>query len=581
MKFVQSISDILALLDRNPRRSMWGMALFAVVYYLLISLQGFDFADEGFSLSFYQNIYTHPSDVEYLFLYYFTGLIGGVWEWLFGTLGNYGYRILFAIISGCIVLTTFGILKPYFRSSTIVLGTLACTLYPGLCLYYFNHDCLTALLFLLTILAMNKGLNGNQWAWWLMGILLILNASARLPNILLMVLILAPLIEAFYSGNYYKATFNTLRIVGGCTIGSTLLLVVIYLLGHFHTYNAAIQSLFVMSGDSSDTHGVTNLLSRYIGTYKIIINAILYGLLTSVFYVITTRFVKVKGTHILAGAICIVILYTFFSRSFYAMWGGVTAASIIFTLQHSSNARLLILGLSSLVMLMIIPIGGDSYANICYSCMWLGMPLLVELIRRPIQWKLSYSDDYQRDIQISINHQEAQQLGLVAGIVFLLYSAMHSTCYFDNGSRLEKSFRPEVDCVTTFTSQKRACIIDDIVAQTEKYATAGNYLLVFDDLPMLHYLTGMRPYLGSPWGTFWGNEMFEQQLFKAENSPRELPLIAIPHFFYKDLTPTFYLDADKHPNMKHKISILTDFIFRHGYKKVYQGQYITLYSVEV
>lgn len=579
MTLSQSISDKLATLDRNPRRSMWGMVLFAVIYYLIVSLQGFDFADEGFSLTFYQNIYTHPADVEYLFLYYLTGLIGGAWEWLFGSLGNYGFRILFALVSGCIVLTTFEILKPHFKTSTIVLATLACTLYPGLCLYYFNHDCLTALLFLLTILALNRGVDGSNKAWWIMGILLVLNTSVRLPNILLMMLIIAPLVEALYSGNYRKAGSNTLRIIGGCTLGGILLLITLYALGHLHTYLSALQSLFVMSSDTSDTHGAANMLSRYFSTYKLIINATLYGLIVSILYVIITRYVKIKGIHIIAGVICGAILYSFLTRSFYAMWGGVTATSIIYALQHHSNQRHMILALSALVMLIVIPIGGDSYANICYSCMWLGMPLLIELIRRPMPWKLTYSDEYRQDVEISTNHKELQQIGLIAGIVFLAYVALHTNCYFDEGDRREKIHRPDTDCVTTFTSQERALIIDEIAVNTRKHATEGNYLLVFDNLPMLHYLTGMQPYLGSPWSTFWGNRMFELQLLKAENSSRPLPLIAVPHFFYKDLSETFYLNPDQHPEMEQKIALLADFMFRHGYQVVYTDRYITLYAV--
>lgn len=577
MKLVHSISDTLAMFDRNPRRSKWGIALFAVIYYLIISIQGFDFADEGFSLTFYQNIFTHPADVEYLFLYYLTGVIGGAWEWLFGSLGNYGYRILFALVSGCIVLTTFEILKPYFKTSTIVLATLACTLYPGLCLYYFNHDCLTALMFLLTILALNRGLDGNRPAWWVMGILLVLNTLVRLPNILLMILICAPFVEALYSGNYRKAGGDTLRIIGGCIAGGIAVLLTLYFTGHLHTYGAALQSLFVMSGDTSDTHGTANMLSRYIGTYKIIINATLYGLLVAILYVAATRYVKIKGIHIIAATICGAILYSFLTRSFYAMWGGITVACIIYALQHYRNDRLLILALSALVMLIVIPIGGDSYANICYSCTWLGMPMLIELILHPRHWKITYSDEYRQNIEISINHNESKQLAIMTGIVFLAFVATHSTCYFDEGNRWEKTHTPRIDCATTYTSQERALIIDEIAANTLRHATEGNYLLVFDNLPMLHYLTGMQPYLGSPWSTFWGNKMFERQLHRAESS-RPLPLIAVPHFFYKDLSPTFYLNADRHPEMEQKIIILTDFMMRYGYKIVYTDRYITLYT---
>jgi hypothetical protein len=107
----------------------------------------------------------------------------------------------------------------------------------------------------------------------------------------------------------------------------------------------------------------------------------------------------------------------------------------------------------------------------------------------------------------------------------------------------------------------------------------GNYLLVFDNAPMLHYLTGMQPYLGSPWSTFWGTEMFKQQLFNAEHSSRQLPLIAIPRFFYRDLSKTDYLNAIDHPELHKKALLLADFIERNGYYEVYRDEYIILLRV--
>lgn len=579
MKLLQGISGILATLDRHPRRCMWGMTLFAVVYYLLISLQGFDFADEGFSLTFYQNIFTHPSDVEYLFLYYLSGLIGGIWEVLFGNWGNYAYRILFALTSGGIVLTTFAILKPYFKTSTIVLSTLACVLYPGLCLHYFNHDCLTALLFLLTVYALTQGMNGKRWAWWSMGLFLALNTFTRTPNITLWILIFIPVIESIHTGNYSKAGHNILRIIGGAFIGKVVVLTIMYLLGHITPFVSAILSLFVMGGDSSDTHSITHLLGNYVRTYKNIISVSIKVFIVCLLYIISIRHIKIKGIGLIVGIISIAFIYSLLSRNFYAMWGGVTAASIIYTLIHHRDTQRLTLGLSALTMLIVIPLGGDSYANICYSCMWLGMPLLINMFRNPIQWNISYNDEYQRSINIHTDKSISRQLSIIAGTAFLLFVALHSNCYFDDGSRLGKLYLAQADQATTFTTQERASIIDDIVTHTSQHRAQGNYLLVFDNLPMLHYLTNMQPYLGSPWSTFWGNKMFEKKLFEAENSSRELPLIAIPHFYYKDLSSTQYLDAQEHPELQEKAKILLEFMQRNSYQEVFHNSHLTLYKV--
>ena len=580
MNILQNISDKMNILDKHPRRCMWGMTAFAVIYYLIVSLQGIDFADEGFSLTFYQNIYTHPADVEYLFLYYLTGVIGGIWEILFGWLGTYGYRILFAITSGAIVLTTFAILKPYFRASTIVIGTLACVLWPGLCLYYFNHDCLTILLFLLTIYAAMKGVRGNNISWWIMGFMLIVNGMTRLPNIALVILALIPLVEANYSGYYYKAGQNMLRILEGFLIGSLLMFILLYSLQHLRIWFASIGSLFVMSGDASDTHSIKNLIGTYTYTYKAIFTSSLYGFLICMVYIIATQYIKLKGSKLIAGVICSALLYAMLVRNHYAMWGAVTAASIVYAISFRHDRNHFILALASLAALVVIPLGGDSYANICNSCMWLGMPMLIDLIRRPIKCNICIDDKQDRHYTISIDNTHSRHIHIMAGVAFIFYVATHSVCYFDDGSRLQKTHRTQIaTAATTYTSQERAAIIDRIVSSTLAHRMEGNYLLVFDNAPMLHYLTGMQPYLGSPWSTFWGADMFERQLFDAEHSARQLPLIAIPHFYYRDLSKTDYLNAIEHPEMYEKAQILASFIQRNGYYEVYNDNYITLLKI--
>ena len=73
--------------------------------------------------------------------------------------------------------------------------------------------------------------------------------------------------------------------------------------------------------------------------------------------------------------------------------------------------------------------------------------------------------------------------------------------------------------------------------------------------------------------------MFERQLFDAEHSARQLPLIAIPHFYYRDLSKTDYLNAIEHPEMYEKAQILASFIQRNGYYEVYNDNYITLLKI--
>lgn len=214
--------------------------------------------------------------------------------------------------------------------------------------------------------------------------------------------------------------------------------------------------------------------------------------------------------------------------------------------------------------------------------MWLGMSMLISLFRKPLRWDISICDHYNTHFHISMNVTTNKIICLIAGIAFILYVISHSVCYFDEGSKLLKTHRPNVESVTTFTSQQRAELTQQVAQAIEQNRLDGNYLLVFDNAPMLHYITDMKPYLGSPWSYFWGEDMFKRQLFRSENSTRPLPLIAVPKFYYSDLS---YIDYNNdvllHDRQSGKIEALYHFMQRYNYAVVHNDSYITLYAPHI
>ena len=60
---------------------------------VIFIFQGLDFADSGFDADFYSRIFSDPSTVQYNFMYWFTGIIGGTWLKLFPSMGLLGLRL--------------------------------------------------------------------------------------------------------------------------------------------------------------------------------------------------------------------------------------------------------------------------------------------------------------------------------------------------------------------------------------------------------------------------------------------------------------------------------------------------------
>ena len=68
-------------LFENMNTKVFFLLLF--LYQLIFIFQGIDFLDEGFTATFYQQFYNDPSSVEYNFMFWLSGLIGGTFACLF------------------------------------------------------------------------------------------------------------------------------------------------------------------------------------------------------------------------------------------------------------------------------------------------------------------------------------------------------------------------------------------------------------------------------------------------------------------------------------------------------------------
>ena len=84
-------SSIRSLFE-NMNTKVFFLLLF--LYQLIFIFQGIDFLDEGFTATFYQQFFTDPSSVEYNFMFWLSGLIGGTFAYVFPDSGLLGLRFL-------------------------------------------------------------------------------------------------------------------------------------------------------------------------------------------------------------------------------------------------------------------------------------------------------------------------------------------------------------------------------------------------------------------------------------------------------------------------------------------------------
>lgn len=119
--------------------------VFIFCYNLIVGFQGFDMCDEGWVTTGYQQIFSDPMSVKYLFLYYNTQLMGGLANVLCGGIGILGFRTMTALTITLIAFFTFKLLDGMVNKWAILLGMFLSMLCCDFGILVFHHNYATAL----------------------------------------------------------------------------------------------------------------------------------------------------------------------------------------------------------------------------------------------------------------------------------------------------------------------------------------------------------------------------------------------------------------------------------------------------
>src|SRR5690606_20427577 len=129
--------------------------------------------------------------------------------------------ILAIIVNTFTFIITYNILKPYMNKRFVLVG-LTMVLFAnnfGFLTFYHNH--ITALLAVLSIYYLVKGLSENKnWALVLSGFLIAINVFSRIPNITLFVFVLAIPFSAYLNKRPLSSIVKpTLKFLLGSILG--------------------------------------------------------------------------------------------------------------------------------------------------------------------------------------------------------------------------------------------------------------------------------------------------------------------------------------------------------------------------
>jgi hypothetical protein len=264
-----SQTNSIRSLFENLNTKVFVLLLF--LYQLIFIFQGIDFLDEGFTATFYQQFFDTPSSVEYNFMFWLSGLIGGVFTYLFPDTGLWGLRFLSIIFTTSTIIIVYNLLKPHINKGHLKIGLLLVTLSVCHNPKIFHYNFLSILLYSATASLLFNGLKKNKWWLFLLsGVMVGFDVFSRLPSLVNLGLVIAIIYYGFVSKTAIKNIVLQLLAFGvGFGIGVAIVITVMKGMGHWDVFVNAFKLVTQMGQEDGETaYSIPKLIKQSVNSYN-------------------------------------------------------------------------------------------------------------------------------------------------------------------------------------------------------------------------------------------------------------------------------------------------------------------------
>ena len=564
--------------------------LLTAVYPLLYIWQGLDFTDTGFSLTNYLWVFDDPRSIETSSRIWLTNILGGLWVYFFGdSLGVAGYRLAGAFLAYAAIFLTYWTLRSQVKKEYLFPGLFFAMVFIGRSGFVLNYNTLTAFFYVWSSYYLLTGLNNSKQHYlFISGVVLGLNMFIRLPNILGLMLGVCILFHGYLDRAVISQLGRRISLfLAGYGAAVLAALTVMLFLGHLDNYLASFGETVVLLGEAEGHHGTGRLTAALLDIYKIsflkTVTVVGYfGILLVVLRLtgkFNSKFVQ-YGMITLAGILPLSI-YDDFYRNWYGMVGLVSAVLLLGLALNLAPCRKLnsrtiadamtdrgncAAALAALIILLIVPAGSaDGYVTSVYG-MYLAIPLAVQGIAE-FKFRPGLSTEHYRYTII---------LGFVLLLVLALAAGYRYT-YRDSPQRMSMTYQVGHQKLKgVFTTRERAQVVTELLEVMPHYVKKGDYLLAYEQIPMVHFLTGTRPYLYGSWPMLYSPGKFQKMLDRALAERPELPVIvraggSTEKFDWprgKTLRGGYYLAGSR--------KIMNEFIEAQNYRMVWENSFFEI-----
>jgi hypothetical protein len=563
--------------------------LFVALLLGLLSFQGFDFCDEGWYMTFYQQIFNAPETVEYNFAFWLTGIVGGIWYELFPEGGILSFRLLTIIIIIATVIVAYKVLVQYIKKEYVIVGLLMVMLVNdfGYLAFYYNH--LSGFLAVCIVYFLDKGLRKQRLLELsIAGLLTGVNVFSRLPNVTLFALLLVFPAQYFFDKTTNKKYIfkQMFAFIGGSILGFVIVYLVMLSLGHVAVFKNAVSGIINKGGNADSNHNITRLLGFYAKEYikilKFSLNILPIALVITVMssYLKKYSFFKILTYIVGVG----VLAFIFRKDAVYGLYCLGLMGAIYLIVAKNITPAIKSISFLALVVAVLLPMGSDGgIHNAGYVCIWLILPVFMHafstLQSANMQLNLSHGEG-----KLSIAKNDFKTFIIVLAISFFTVKGykISKEAYFDKGSRLKKTHTIDNTLANVFTTKERADITNAVLKALEPHVKADDYLLAYDNVPMLNYLTQTKPYMGISWVWVYDSKTFENKIKQAEETLPYLPVVVqqkfrtIVSFTEPDED---YMDETKEEGYiykKGRVKAMNAFLKRNNYEVIWSNAYFNI-----
>ena len=358
------ISKLINYTQNHPFACLLITLFILFCYQSLNIFWGFEILDSGYHLTAYDNIFDAPDSVSANFCYYLTNVLGGVFMKSFPEIGIVGFRILGALFLDCAILLIFLCLRKEILVVHLLIGSVLVVLSYIQIPYSFNNGICSCFFYVCALLALYKGLTNEKMTIVLLsGGFVGINIFSRIPNVLAIGLVLITLFHGYIENNKLKYDWkSTLFFSLGVLAGITIVLLIIFSLGHQFIFWGSLKDLFLMGASSGNGHSFGNLIWTQLFFY---LSAIIFAALFFSIIFVYGYCVNPIWRFLFVGMASFVIFYhVYFNIGYEPLWAFSAIGCCLCLNKGKSLALLALLAFYMLIVEILGSGGGNNHGSL-------------------------------------------------------------------------------------------------------------------------------------------------------------------------------------------------------------------------